>query len=157
MRAEDSSQDALEPIKAQKLPTLNTKSNKNKYFFKRYDMEDYEIWIKKAGQDIKTAKYNIKGKEIEAGAFFLQQSAEKALKAVYIKRFKKLIKTHDLVRLAKEIGAPDKIVNGCKKLTLIYQYTRYPDVSPDTGFSKEEINDFIKSTEELLKWTKGSL
>ena len=40
-------------------------------------MEDYEIWMEKAEQDFKTARYNIKGNELEAGAFFLQQEQKK--------------------------------------------------------------------------------
>ena len=49
-------------------------------------MEDYEPWFVKALQDLDTAKYNIDGKKTDAGLFFLQQAAEKALKSLIIKK-----------------------------------------------------------------------
>lgn len=115
-----------------------------------------EIWIKKAEQDFDTAKYNLKGDKVDAAIFFLQQSAEKALKAVYIKKFKNIIKVHDLVLLAKKVKAPLKVIEFCKELTPAYQYTRYPDVSPVNNI-KEKTIKFISFVEEILKWTKESL
>src|SRR3989344_9350293 len=97
-------------------------------------------WLKQAEKDLDTAKYNIDGERTDAGLFFLQQSAEKALKAVYIKKFKDLLKTHDLVLLSKKVNAPKNISDKCKKLTLVYQYTRYPDVIEE-NISEEEIKD----------------
>jgi len=76
--------------------------------------------MKKSEKDLNTAKFNINSGEIEASAFFLQQSAEKALKALLIKRTKKLIRTHDLVILSKKLNAPEKIIKHCEKLTTLY-------------------------------------
>jgi len=108
-------------------------------------------WLEKAKQDFDTAKYNLNGGKIEAGVFFLQQSAEKALKAVYIKKFKRLIRVHDLVLLSKRINAPKKIINFCKELNPAYQYTRYPDI-PLMGDLELKANEFVKHVEEILKW-----
>ena len=90
---------------------------------------EYNLWLKKAEQDLDTAKYNIEGRKFDAGLFFLQQAAEKSLKALHIKKFRELFKTHDLVILARKLKAPKNIEDFCKELTLAYQYTRYPDVS----------------------------
>ena len=119
-------------------------------------MEEYKIWFEKAEQDFDTAKYNLEGGKIEAGLFFLQQSAEKALKAFNIKLNKELIKTHDLVLLARKVKAPQDIENFCKELTAIYQYTRYPDVSNEE-LNPEEVEKFQKYSEEIIKWVKKNL
>ena len=116
---------------------------------------EYEKWIKKAEKDLDTAKYLINGEREEEGLFFLQQSAEKSLKAVYIKKFGKLLKTHDLVLLARKVNAPENIHAICKRLTLSYQYTRYPDVIKKNA--EEEIKEFMKDTTEIIKWTKRNL
>ncbi len=118
-------------------------------------MKEYEIWIKKSEQDLDTAKYNLSGEKIDAGLFFLQQSAEKALKAIYIKKFKELLKIHDLVIISRKLNAPPEIINFCKKLTPLYQFTRYPDVSETNKV--ENINEFIFYSEEVLKWAKKKL
>lgn len=120
-------------------------------------MEEAKKWFSKALEDFDTAKYNLKGKKIDAGLFYLQQSAEKALKAVYINKFKNLIKIHDLVVLAKKINAPVNIIDFCKKLNPAYQYTRYPDAVAKIENPEAKANEFINYVEEILKWTKKNL
>ncbi len=119
-------------------------------------MEEYKEWMKRAEQDSETAEYNLKGGKLEAAAFFMQQAAEKALKAVHIKKFGTFPKIHDLVVLANKVSAPKEIVSYAKLLTPAYLYTRYPDY-----IKKEEliakIEDLTKYCEEILKWTKKNL
>lgn len=119
-------------------------------------MNEFDIWFKKAEQELDTAKYNIKGDKLPAGFFFLQQSAEKALKALYIKKFGKLVKTHDLVLLAKDLKAPKNIEEFCMLLTPAYNYTRYPDIIVAVNL-KSKAETFIKSTEEILEWIKKNI
>ena len=116
--------------------------------------DEIKKWIEQAEEDLNTAKYNLDGGKLGAGVFFLQQSSEKALKAVYIKKFEDLLKTHDLVLLAKKLKAPDEIIEFCKELTPAYQYARYPDVP-----KMENINvpKLIKYSEEILKWAKKTI
>ncbi|MBK5190671.1 MAG: HEPN domain-containing protein [Methanosarcinales archaeon] len=52
--------------------------------------EDIQRWWDRATEDLETAKFNFRGKKYRAAAFFSQQATEKALKALYIKRFRKL-------------------------------------------------------------------
>jgi HEPN domain-containing protein len=118
--------------------------------------KEVKIWLEKSEKDLVTAKYNLQGDQIEAGLFFLQQSAEKALKALYIKKFKSLIKVHDLVLLARKLKAPKEIIELCKKLTPAYQYTRYPDVSPVENI-QESASIFLEYCEKIVKWVKKSI
>ncbi len=119
-------------------------------------MKEFNKWIEQAEKDLDTANYNLKGNRNDAGFFFLQQSAEKALKAVYLKKFKKLFKTHDLFILAKRLNAPKEILDYCKKLTPAYQYTRYPDVIQIKELAELE-EDFLNYCNEILKWCKKNL
>ena len=119
-------------------------------------MEEVESWFAKAITDFETAKYNIKGGKYDAGIFFLQQSAEKALKALYIKKYKKLVKTHDLLLLSKKTDAPKEIMTYCKELNPAYQFTRYPDVIDMENL--DELSDkFISNVKEILKWSKKKI
>ena len=117
---------------------------------------EHKDWLKKADEDLDTAKFNITGGKISSGIFFLQQSAEKSLKAMYIKKFKTLFRTHDLEILAKRLKAPRQILEYCSELNPAYQYTRYPDI-PQQKDINLRINDFIKYTEEIIKWVKKSI
>ncbi len=127
-----------------------------KYSWLKESMTEYEEWLKKAEEDFDTALYLIDGGKMKAGSFYLQQAAEKALKAVYIKKRKELMKTHDLVFLARSVGAPSSIQEGCKILTLIYQYSRYPDVNEGEEFLEIEkkISQLVDKTKEVITWTK---
>lgn len=119
-------------------------------------MEETKEWLKQAEKDFGTAKYNLNGGEIEAGVFYLQQSAEKALKSLYIKRYKKLIKIHDLNLLAKKIDAPSNIIEYCKKLNPSYSYTRYPDVLKVDNLDIKA-KEFLSYVEEILQWVKKKI
>ena len=119
-------------------------------------MNEAKKWTEQAERDFDAAKYNIEGGKIEQGIFFLQQAVEKALKAVYIKKFKKLFRTHDLILLAKKINAPKNITEKCKELNPAYQYTRYPDI-PQMDNLDEIKNDLIKYSEEILTWAKKNI
>ncbi len=119
-------------------------------------MKEAKRWVEKAEKDLKTAKFNYRGKLFDVAAFFSQQTAEKALKAVYLKKFSKIKKIHDLVILGKEVGLPQKYIDLCKELTAAYIYTRYPEI-PEEKDMKEISKEFIKSAEVVMSWTKKQL
>jgi len=118
--------------------------------------QDAKNWFKQAEKDFDTAKFNLDGEKIEAGVFFLQQSAEKALKAVYIKKFNNLLKVHDLVLLARKVNAPKNILEFCKELGPAYQYTRYPDI-PQIKDLYKITDKFIEYARDILKWAKKNI
>ncbi len=70
-----------------------------------------------------------------------------------------LIKTHDLVLLAKKVNAPTEIMEACKQLTPVYVETRHPDAG-GMGFrryDKEETKEDLASMTEIIKWVKKQL
>lgn len=121
--------------------------------------KEIQNWWKQALEDFDSAKVNFNAKKYYLTSFLCQQAVEKALKAFLIKKELKLIKTHDLVFLAKILCAPIDIIKLCKVLAPVYIETRYPGLD-GTGFkvfSKRESEDDIKSAERIIKWIKGNL
>ena len=117
-------------------------------------------WIKQAESDLESAEYNLKGKKFDIAAYLSQQSSEKALKALYIKTNNKLWKTHDLIKLAELVNAPENIIEICNELNPIYTEDRYPDYSniiPAKKFKEEEVKNFLNKANEVVKWTKKNL
>lgn len=92
-------------------------------------------------------------------AFFCQQAVEKALKAVYIKKFNELAGVHDLVFLGRRLGLPKELLEGCGYLNRAYTESRYPGETemPAEKFSEEDAGRCIAIAEEVLEWTKNAL
>src|SRR3989338_10074087 len=116
---------------------------------------DSEKWLEKARGDLKASKDSLNSKNYEWACFQAQQASEKALKSLYIKKYKKLLKIHDLVLLARKINAPKEIIVLCSKINPAYTDARYPDLSRD--YSEKDAQEIINFAEEVLKWTKKSL
>ncbi len=72
--------------------------------------EDAERWLRQAKEDLRAAQYNFYGKKYKVAAFLCQQSAEKALKALLIKKTNEFPKIHDLMKLARLLNCPDNIL-----------------------------------------------
>ena len=117
--------------------------------------EETLAWISKAKEDLETAKYNLKGKRINAAAFYSQQAAEKALKAIQIEKLKRFDRTHDLFVLAQTFYVPVAILEACKGLNPLYTGTRYPD-SREIHTLKD-IKKKVKLAEEVVKWASQIL
>jgi len=90
--------------------------------------EEITNWLKKSEEDLGTAEDCLKSKRLNACAFYSQQAAEKALKALQIQKFSRFDKVHDLIVLTDSVKAPDEITEYCIKLNPYYTITRYPDL-----------------------------
>lgn len=118
--------------------------------------EEAKGWLQKAEEDLDAAKYNFEGAKYAVSIFLCQQAAEKALKAVVLERKNELIKTHDLVLLAKNVKAPKEIAEHAKDLTLAYTYTRYPDV-PEIKEILHKNKMFLEYVAGVVIWAKKEL
>ncbi len=115
---------------------------------------EYEEWIEKAEKDLHAAEINLKQSLYEVSAFLSQQAAEKALKAAYILKYKRLWKIHDLEQLGEKVDAPEGIIKICKELTQHYILTRYPD---EEEYAKEDAEAALKQAKEVIEWSKNRL
>ncbi|MBI2971448.1 MAG: HEPN domain-containing protein [Candidatus Aenigmarchaeota archaeon] len=114
-----------------------------------------KAWLKKAKEDIETARYNLKGKKLNAAVFFAQQAAEKSLKAVQIERLGRFDRIHDLLTLAKSVSAPESVVESCASVNPYYTITRYPDSEDKTD--EKTAKSLLKSSRKVLTWAKQTL
>ncbi len=120
-------------------------------------MDDDKIgkWLERAKLDLQTARYLLEGEYYLDAVFHAQQSVEKALKALYLKKFNELVKTHELVFLAKKVDAPNEILELCEALNPFFVQTRYPDYEEE--ITAEEAEKIIKDATMVIKWTEMNL
>ncbi len=120
--------------------------------------EEVQNWWKQAENDLKAAKVSAAGKIYDWACFQSQQAVEKALKAIYLKEFKDLIKVHDLVFLSRRLALPQEIEDSCIKLNKVYIPTRYPeDGTSSEKFSAQDAQQCIEIASNLLTWLQKKL
>ena len=117
--------------------------------------KEIQNWLDQANDDFDGAKFNFDGKKYYIAAFLCQQSVEKALKALLIKKTGKFPKIHDLTRLARLCNAPQHIIEFCAKINPAYTATRYPDAPKK--YTKEECKQIAEYCDNALKWVKKNL
>ncbi len=115
------------------------------------EKKEFEKWLEQADIDFRAAKNSLKSGDYGSSVFWCQQSVEKGLKAMMIKEGKGLVKVHNLVRLGKEVGLPEKFFGASAKLSVLYTDARYPMF---VEFEKSEVGSFIKFVEEVSEWIK---
>ncbi len=116
--------------------------------------EEVKLWKTRAEESLKDAIYLLDGRRYGAACFFSQQSIEKLLKALIIKKGKVHPKVHDLLKLTKEAEVEadkDKIVK-LKLLTRHYWQVRYPDINKKFYTKKTTAEEAVKDTKELFLW-----
>lgn len=118
--------------------------------------EEVKKWWKYSESDINTADYLFQGKRYKDASFYCQQAIEKGLKALLLKKGRKIIKIHDLVKLARELDLSEELMKDCEILNIVYVDTRYPDIGTKKYIKKETLND-IKSAKKILKWIRKNL
>ena len=121
---------------------------------------DEENWIKQAEADLKSAENSLLSKNYYASAFWSQQAIEKCLKAVIIKEYNGLMKTHDLIFLGKRAKLPENLLNNVKSFAGIYTETRYgvtTEEIPAIKFKEKDASNLLIISEEILKWSKKKI
>lgn len=117
-------------------------------------MEENSVeWIKMAEDNLTTAKILYENERFRDAAYYSQQVAEKALKAVQVSKFHKFDKIHDLLELSERIKAPKEVAECAKKLTRYYIDTRYP-LPEERNIDEKDAEYAINLCEEVLKWAK---
>lgn len=122
--------------------------------------EEVKRWMMLAKDDLKSAQANFGNRQYYVCVFLSQQSVEKALKALIIKKTGKLIKIHDLVILGKKAGLPENFLQKCDELNNVYLDTRYGDVGgklPSKKFKKSNSSRFLIIAKEVVKWLEKEI
>lgn len=101
-----------------------------------------------------TARLLFEEERFKDAAFYAQQVAEKAPKAVQIERLGRFDRIYDLVNLAQSVSATKDIIEGCADLAEYYIDTRYPVTRT---ISEEDAEEALGKREEVLEWAKSIL
>ncbi len=123
-------------------------------------MKEVENWWKQAEADLRSAENSLNAGDYYLSAFMSQQAAEKALKALYIKEKKELVKTHSVSKLGKLSNVPEEVLNKLALLEPVYQETRYPDIAnkiPAEEFEEKDATDYFNIAQEVLEWARKKL
>src|SRR3989338_9796864 len=123
--------------------------------------EEAKKWFEQAQEDFITAKALLEKKRYYAVVIFSQQSAEKALKEVFVSLKKKIPpKIHDLSELSRLIEAPQNIFSQSEKLTVTYFSSRYPSAAPKIPakfYTEEKAKHHLKEAGVILEWTRKKI
>lgn len=117
-------------------------------------MEEVKSWLKQTSIDSRGAKNSYKSRDYHVSAFLCQQAAEKALKALFIQRYKRLWKIHDLTKLGEKLGMPNDMLDLCDELNRHYIATRYP---LDVKYTKKDVERSLEISRRVINWALKNL
>jgi HEPN domain-containing protein len=96
-----------------------------------------------------------------AAAFFAQQATEKGLKAVHIDRLRILPPpSHDLLLLARAVGAPSEMATSLRRLIPDFIRSRYPDASgsvPAELYDRAIAQERVTIAEGVMAWIRQQI
>ena len=116
--------------------------------------------MEQAERDFKSANNSFNIGDYYVASLLCQQSVEKGLKAMYLKKFNEIKKIHNLVILAKDLKLPKKLIDECDKVNPIYLDTRYPDASgdlPHKKYTQDKSQEDMNAAEKILKWIRKKI
>jgi len=122
--------------------------------------KDYEIWLKYAKMDLLSGEVALKEGIYWDACFHAQQTVEKCLKALILKKGLDVPRIHKLGKLLRILNDKDlsKFAEALMALDKYYTPIRYPD--EDTGFViSDELNldkakETMKTAGEVYKITE---
>lgn len=127
------------------------------------NMDDIsEQWAERARYDLATADAMFKAGRYLYVLFCCQQAAEKALKAVIVKRTGKMApRIHNLPRLAEVAGieSDHEQIRFMGELSAYYIQSRYPEEIEATGstITQELAGNVLGKTEKTITWVLSIL
>ena len=123
---------------------------------KRFPPDDPREWIRRARSNLALARSIVAGVELEDLCFDAQQAAEKAIKAVFIKRGETFPYSHDLdklLRLLQKNGLKiPKYVKDAKELSQYAHLTRYPGLADPV--TKRDYRRAVRIAMAVLRWAE---
>ncbi|MEM2902145.1 MAG: HEPN domain-containing protein [Candidatus Bathyarchaeia archaeon] len=120
--------------------------------------------MRQAESDLRKAENDLKTYDWDSAAFWSQQAAEKALKALLL-NFGKTHRGHDLLELRDilktdmnlEVGSIEKEL---RELTVHYTISRYPNAAnalPTDLYDREKAHELVEKAKKVIEWVKRYL
>ena len=121
--------------------------------------EEVKRWMRMAKDDLSSAKSNLKNKKYYVCAYFSHQTVEKALKALILKKTNKIIKTHDLVILGRQVDLTNELLKKCEQLSRVYIETKYGlgIYIPSQKFRKKNSSEYFNIAKEVVTWAEKNI
>lgn len=121
-------------------------------------------WFKQAQRDLDSARAQLQEDFFEWACFIAQQAAEKAVKAAY-QSYSAEAWGHSVTDLLKGLKdktqVPDELLRSAARLDRFYLPARYPNGwasgFPGEYFTREDAEDAISNSEEILRFCNGFL
>lgn len=116
-------------------------------------------WLRYADNYLREARGALDVGAHSMTAFFSHQIAELSLKALWIREGDGLPpRTHNLVELATELGAPEEVLAASRILNLFYVTSRYPDAANGAdNYDAAIAGDALARAEEVHAWCSARL
>jgi len=126
--------------------------------------ERSEDWISQARRDLENAEYEMEGGFYEWSCFMSQQSAKKAVKAVFQKLGGEAF-GHSvaglLEKLPEEMRPSEVLIDKAKELDKAHIPTRYPNAHPEglpfRAYTKKEVRRLLEYAREILEYCESLL
>ncbi|MEM3733096.1 MAG: HEPN domain-containing protein [Candidatus Bathyarchaeia archaeon] len=126
--------------------------------------KEASLWMKQAENDLRKAENDLKTYDWDSAAFWSQQAAEKALKALLL-NFGKSYRGHNLLELRDilktdaglDVGLIEKEL---KELTIHYTISRYPNAAnalPTELYDQEKAYELVEKARKVVEWVKRYL
>jgi HEPN domain-containing protein len=123
---------------------------------KRYPPTDPREWLNRAKSNLALAHSHTVGALLEDLCFEAQQAAEKAIKAVFVKRGTRFPFIHDLDELLNQLEASGlripRYVRQADELSQFAVATRYPGLGGPV--TKRQHRRAIRIAESVLRWAE---
>ena len=125
----------------------------------QYPPDDPREWLNRALSDLRLASTSPEGVYYEDLCFHTQQAAEKAIKALLIRRGVQFPYVHDLAQLLtlverSGLPIPDN-VRQAERLTRYAVMARYPGLEPRVN--RPEYEEALTQSAEVLRWVEVNL
>jgi len=110
---------------------------------------------------LNAAEQNLRSRLYYVCAFFSQQAAEKALKALYIEvKLEPQPRTHDLTELGRSLEVPADIMDSLIELNPEFVVTRYPDAAngiPAQMYNERIASSHLDHARKVIEWARAKL
>jgi len=126
--------------------------------------EEVFWWLRAARRDLERAERSLSEDDRAAAAFWAQQAAEKALKALLIAFKGGFPKTHSIRRLFDELGSDlglsEEELWSAYELAQFYSLSRYPDIVeglPDEAISHGTAERAVRTARRVVEAAERAL
>lgn len=125
-------------------------------------MNRWRDWWKQAQADLRHAQESAQLEDYAWACFAAQQAAEKALKALYLKR-NQIAWGHSVRLLLEQLGEtiPEDLLEAARILDKYYIGPRYPNAhpagAPSELYTRREALEAIRLAEEILNYVRSDM